>query len=159
MTALRIPAFVIRDRTPEDIPFISSAWMNSARRASHAKDVPRMVFDHHEHALIQRLWRDPGVTWLVGCHPSDTTFAYGFLCGEATDAGPLLHYTYVKGDDRRFGVAGALLEAFLRGQPRDRAFTSRMTPTWGALLDRSTRFRREDWLYNPWLAEGSWRSE
>jgi hypothetical protein len=149
---------LLRAPTADDVPFVTSGWLNSYRRGSAVRDVPNDVYYHHEQALIQRLWRDKGVTWLIGCHPSDTTFAYGFLCGEATDAGPVLHYTYVKGDDRKFGVAGELLEAFLAGQPRDRAFYTHKTPTWDYLLKRSSRFRMEDWLYNPWLAwSPAWR--
>lgn len=157
--SLRVPV-TLRAPGASDVPFITSAWHRSYRRGSVVRDVPDDVYHHHQQTLIQRLWRDRGVTWLLACHPRDTTFAYGFLCGEATDAGPVLHYLYVKGDDRKFGVGGEMLDSFMAGQPRDRAFYTHRTRVWDLMLTGSTRYPRDGWIYDPFLAwDGGWRRQ
>lgn len=146
----------IRARMPEDIPLVTDAWLRSYAGSVLARELDSEVYRHHEHALIQRLWRDPGVTWLMAAPPDAGTFAYGFLCGEATDAGPVLHYIYVKRDDRRLGIGGELLTTFLEGQPRDRAFYTHRTRDGEALL--RSRFAPSEVLYDPYLAwEAPWR--
>jgi hypothetical protein len=112
--------------------------------------VSTAIYDHRQHALIGRLWRDPRVTWVVACYPEDTYFVYGFAVMEATQEGPILHYSYVRADDRRLGVMGLMLDS-LEPDPKARWWYTHSTPQFRRVLATSSRFTSERFEYDPYL--------
>lgn len=157
---LRIPPsrFLLRAPMAADAGFVTDAWLRGYRRSDAVRGVDPVVFDHHVRSFIQARWRDRGTTWLVAGSPEDSTFAFGFLCGEATDIGIILHWLYVKRDDRGFGIAGAMLEAFEGGARGVGKFYTASTRPFERMLAASGRFKKSDYIYDPWLAyEAPWR--
>lgn len=150
----------VRGRVAEDVPFVTAAWMRASKFAlpysRMGAELP--VQEHHIHRHIERLWRDRHVTWLVAAWPEDLNVAYGFLCGEATDAGPVLHWLYVRGQFRRLGVGTALLGEFMRDAQAPGAFITARTQDLDRLLEAATPDTQ--WRFDPWLLwEGSWRDD
>ena len=130
--SLPLPPLALRAPTTSDVPFITNSWLESYRDRGWAnRHVPNRVYFLYHHRIIEKLWKAPGVTWMVACLPSDTTFILGWLCGEMTNAGPVLHFVYVKASNRRMGVATHLVEAFRDGAPR--GFITHLTSGWEGL--------------------------
>lgn len=109
---MRLP-IQLRSKRDDDRGFIYKNWLRSYRDSEGW--VSNTVYYWHQHRIIDRLWNDPGVVWLVAVSQADPTHIYGFLCGEQTDAGFVVHYVYVRQVFRRKGVATALVCA-LQGQ-------------------------------------------
>lgn len=141
-----LPPLVLRRPVLDDVPFLTNSWLRSYRDSGAAiRHVPNDVYHLLHHRIIERLWRDEQVTWLVACYPQDTSFIYGWLCGENTDAGPVLHYVYVRRSMRKFGVATHLVNTFADGH--DRGFMTHLTRGWEGLV--STLPTEFD--YNPYF--------
>lgn len=153
----------VRKPVGNDIPYITDSWLKSYQDAPAMAGVGRDVYRANEHDLIESLWDD--ATWLVATVPTIPDFVAGWMCGEATDRGPIVHYVYTRnsfnGPDgkvpaRKQGIATALVSTFLEGMPRGRvwythethlarhALRGKLAPQPGA----------PGWEYNPWLA---WR--
>ncbi len=162
-SSLPTPPLQLVGREAAYIPFATAQFMHNSRQASLVRDVPREVQDHHQHALMERWWNDPGVTFLFAAHPPDTNFVFGYLVGESTDQGPLLHWLLVRRSMRGMGIARELLRAFLGGQQGTLGYYTHSTPHWRRVLDgRDARqltgdgtpfsvYQEHPWVYNPYL--------
>lgn len=147
-------------RRPEYVNMVTSNWISSGWHGNGVRVDPR-VYNTYEHALIERYWRDPDFVWLFAANPQDTNFVYGWLCGELTDVGPLLHYVYVRRRMRdtaalKLGVAGALLQTFAKDAPTAERLTyTRTTPAWEQYLRRHAdddSFPFAETFFNSYLA-------
>jgi GNAT superfamily N-acetyltransferase len=157
VTALPTPPIQLMPRDAAYVPFATAQWFHNGQNAAAMTHVPRDVYAHHHHAMMERLWNDPGVTWLFAAHPPDPNYVFGFLVGEATNAGPVVHWLLVRRDMRGFGVARALLAAFLGPvqstiEPGPAWYTT-STPHWRRCLAeaKSEPFTAHRWQYNPFL--------
>ncbi len=149
-------------RQPSYVPMVTNNWLMSAgaREGMFGRDCPYRVWTTYEHALIERYWNDPGMLWLFAANPVDTNYVYGWLCGEHTDAGPVLHYLYVRRSMRNSravqpGVAQALMETFVGVPlPVDRVTYTRTTPAWERKIGSDPAFRglAREFLCNPYVA-------
>lgn len=147
-------------RRPEYFAMVASGWIRSSEEPWRPGGDPR-VWRVYEHALIERAWKDPGMVWLFAVNPTDTNFVYGYLVGEHTDAGPLIHYVYVRKRMRNsrsvyLGVADALLTTFLVGTSPERITHSRTTTFGEAWTKRHPQY---EWFYNPYMAFQEFRPE
>lgn len=157
---------VVRDKHVGDIPKLTKDWIRSYRSAPAVAEIGSDIYAANQHRLIEELW-DDGV-WLVA-HPAPfPTFIVGWLCGELSDRGPIVHYVYVRhsfhpdGDGgekvpaRGRGIARALVETFTREVQSKRYWFTHMTRD--AKLALSGRMApapgAAGWEYNPYLA---WR--
>jgi hypothetical protein len=147
----------IRGRVKEDTAFVTAAWVRAARYCPPHRFVDPDVRDYHVHRGIERLWKDPKVTWLVAAWPEDLQIAYGFLCGEITDAGPVLHWLYCRKHMTLMGIGTALVTEFTKGVDASRGYYTSTTSDFRG-VERGMRARGQDWIYDPWLLwEGAWR--
>lgn len=145
-TRVPLPPLTLRRPTNDDVAFITRSWLKSNRDAPMVQHVGNDVYYTLHHRIIERLWRDQRVTWLVACYPTDTTFIYGYACGEATNTGPILHYVYVRRSMRDMGVAQHLVATLADGA--DRGYHSHLTSGWG----HSARKFGITWVYAPYMA-------
>lgn len=142
-----MPPIMLRGPVDDDVRFVTSTWLKSFREAgTFTRHVGNDLYFAQQHTLISKLWNDPRSTRLMAVFPEDTAFLYGWLFGTGTDAGPIIHYVYVRNSWRGRGIATALVQAMTEGAD---GFTSHHTPAWDALergMD-GPRFR-----YSPFLA-------
>lgn len=146
------------ERRPEFWPMAASNWLKSSVEPWRPGGDVR-VWRTYEHALVERAWKDPGMVWLFAADPTDTNFVHGWLCGEHTDAGPIIHYLYVRKRMRNsralyLGVADALFETFMTGVTADRITHSRTTAAgeaWAARQVTTTGTPKYEWFYNPYM--------
>ena len=152
-------------KAPAYVPWVTNSWVRSSRPGYFPNADPR-IHTTYEHALIERYWRDPVMAWVFAARPEDTNFCYGYLCGEHTDIGPVLHYLYVRRSMRdsrelRLGVAETLVRGFLSGLqlPVERITYTRESKAWKRKLYRDRRFRNlaDEWFFNPYLAFDQFR--
>lgn len=148
-------------RRPEYVPMVTNNWIRSGEQCGLGYRVDSRVWTTYEHALIERYWREPHMQWLFAANPADTNFVHGWLCGEHTDLGPVLHYLYVRRSMRdkgliKLGVAEALLRTFLgqyQALPVPRLTHTRTTSAWERLCHSGrTEALFEESFYNPFLA-------
>lgn len=157
-----VPEIRIAGRRPAFVPMVTNNWLLSGERGPLASRVDRRVYSTYEHALIERYWKDPGMVWLFATNPADSNYAYGWLCGESTNVGPVLHYLYVRGSMRNSrdvytGFAEVLLRTFIGGCghtiPVPRVTHTRTTPAFERMLarDESVRGLADEFFYNPFI--------
>lgn len=102
--------FRLRPAKPEDVNFIVHSFLKRYRDAIHIRLVTDKVYYEKQHAVIAKILQTPGCDVRVACDPEDENHIYGWVLAEhLTDDWILLHFCYVKGAFRRFGVAKALL--------------------------------------------------
>ncbi len=150
-------AMAVREATDDDIPFLAKSWLNSYR--GNVPFVGNDVYYVNHHALLERLWDDPGVTWLVACSAKYPTYIFGFLCAEASDKGPIVHYVYVRHEAsrglplRKRGIATKLLETFFEGQDTSTVWYTHSTPNARMALQGRHKPQpgNDGWEYNPYL--------
>lgn len=148
----------VRARIDSDIPFITNSWLKSYRE--EMRFVGNDVYYANHHALIERLWEAPECVWLVACWPKDPRFIMGWLCAEASDKGPIIHYAYVRHSAaeaenlRRLGIATRMVETFTEGQTFDRVWYTHSTVAARAALRGRMAVQpgAPGWEYNPYLA-------
>lgn len=133
------PKWVIRRAEPADIPFIYSSWLKSYRTGSglglasgkHAYFITyNLVIDHI-------LEKPDAIVW-VAAKEDEPNVIWGYLVAEPT----VLHYVFVKGAFRRFGVAKSLYEIAFQERP----FVTHMTALGREVLRMHPGFK-----FNPTL--------
>lgn len=102
--------FNIRPAESTDIPFILNSWLKRYRDAVHPRLVTDRVYFEAQHAVIRKILATEGLEILVACDPTDANHIYGYVVAEhLTPDWILLHWIYVKGAFRKFGLAKRLL--------------------------------------------------
>lgn len=97
-----------RDATEKDIAFITSTWLNACWNSKKYKDMKKSVFMEGHHKAIQK--RINSFSCVVASDPSDPYVIYGYIIYNRPHT---LHFAYVKGNFREFGVCKQLVkEAF-----------------------------------------------
>lgn len=150
-------ALTIREATDDDVGFLAKSWLNSYR--DHVPYVGNDVYYVNHHAVLERLWDDPYVTWLVACSTKHPAYIFGFLCAEASDKGPIVHYVYVRHEAsrglplRRRGIATMLLKTFFEGQDTRTIWYTHSTPSARQALHgrHAAQPGADGWEYNPYL--------
>lgn len=108
------PLFKIRPMEASDAPFVLNSWLRRYRDSVAARLVTDRVFYQVQHDIILKILAKPELKATVACSLEDSNHIYGYLIAE--DLSKLvpdlvmLHFTYVKGPFRRFGIAKALLQ-------------------------------------------------
>lgn len=114
------PKWLIRPAQPDDISFIYSTWLKSYRTGSglglasgkHAYFITyNLIIDHILEKPDARVW--------VAAKIDEPNVLWGYLVAEPT----VLHYVFIKGAFRKFGIARALYQAAFTERP----FVTHMT--------------------------------
>jgi len=148
--ATRLPV-VVRRQDEQDIPVCFDGWLRSYRDSRFASRVSSEQYWFFHHQLIEGLWIDPTCAWLIACNPEHPGQVFGFVCGQRAEtlsgSALVVHYTWVKRDFRRFGLATRLLATL----------DTREVP--GAIVSTHDTAMGREWLkgagianvYNPYL--------
>lgn len=144
------PPIALRGKTDHDIARVFSDWLKSARSWPVFAQIPNETYFWNQHRVIEALWVDPTVLFVVACSPDDPTKIYGWLAGQRADtlAGdvPVVHFTYVSKLYRRMGVASVLLAAFdQRADKNLPLVVTSISPAGRELLGN------QPWIYNPFI--------
>jgi hypothetical protein len=108
--------FDIRQATKADIPYITQSWLYTYEE-SPEMDMPGFVRDNYfgyEHKRLDHLIpRASRAGSMYICHVGGAPHLIrGYLCAEAFEAFPVVHWLQVKKKFQREGVATALLTQF-----------------------------------------------
>lgn len=105
--------FNLRPAEPNDANFIINSWLKRYRDAVSKKLVTDKVFYATQHDIIYKILQRPELYATVACSKDDENHIYGYCISEdLTKLVPdlvILHWCYVKGPVRRFGIAKALI--------------------------------------------------
>lgn len=96
----------IREAIQPDMPFVYSSWLRQHSYSAFASGIPKATFFSNHRKIISKLVEKSDV--YIACDPADMGIMYGFICGEQHEW-PLLHYAFVKGRFRRYGIFKMLL--------------------------------------------------
>lgn len=140
----------IRPAVSTDVAYLIRTYLANWQDSPTVRRVDRDTFYVEERRVFERLLNE--ATVLVATSRNDLDYVLGFLLGEASDVGPVLHWCYVRHAVRRLGIARALVETFCAGQVGTRWFT-RWTPSGAAALTRDGR-ARDGFNHNPYLSAG-----
>lgn len=133
---------IVRKATPDDVPFIFSAWLKSYEDSVVHAGISKTVYYANQHKLIEKLLRTSEV--LIAVNASDDNQIYGFLVCERLQGVFVIHYIYVKMMFRKLGVARTLLEATDWNPEELAAFTH-----WGK--PASSISRKTNFIYHPYI--------
>jgi hypothetical protein len=94
----------LRPAVPDDLGFIFSTWLKHYKQHSHlTRDVTNKVFFVRYHRIIERLLAR---SLTVVAHPDGKP---SVILGYSVMEPPIIHWVYVKGPWRRFGIGRLLL--------------------------------------------------
>jgi GNAT superfamily N-acetyltransferase len=131
--------FSLRPGGPDDLPFVFATWLRSYKRSSSfARRVPNDVFYKFHHQAIERILVRTSAQLRIAHAPD----APGVILGYAVTEPGVVHFVYVKGDFRRFGIGSALLAHV----DVNACVFTHWTEGWDLLLKRWPQAQ-----YNPYL--------
>lgn len=106
----------VRPAKQEDIPFILNSWLKRYRDAISVRLVTDRVYYEKQHQVIRAILGKVGLGIFVACSQEDEDQIYGYVVGETlSDKWLIIHWVYVKGPFRRFGIAKDLMKRVLGG--------------------------------------------
>lgn len=114
------PQVTIRSAEAGDLNFVLNSWLKRYRDAIRARFVSDKVYYAVQHEVITKILQQPGLVALVACNAAEPNQIYGYVIAEKNHIVPdlmLVHWIYVKGPFRKFGLAKSLLSAL----PQDRS--------------------------------------
>src|SRR5437870_5708819 len=102
---------VVRPGRPEDLSFLFGSWLNSHwNNSSFTRRMAKSTYYSMHHRIVELLL-GRGAKVLVACPSEDPDTILGWLCTEDGPAGPIIHYTYVRLNFRKMGLAAKLVRA------------------------------------------------
>lgn len=103
-----------------DHKFIISTWSRAFKRSRAAGIIASEDWEAVMHRQAQRLLARPTMRAIIAFERDDPDFFYGWIAGETAGRVPVVHFTYVKEDYRRWKDLhiGRLLFAALGVDPR-----------------------------------------
>jgi GNAT superfamily N-acetyltransferase len=135
--------FRIRPIKSADENFIRNSWLKRFREAISARLVTDKVYFGVQHDVITKILAQSGLKAYAAVDPKDEDHIYGYIVAEeraGLDA-LLLHWVYVKGPFRRFGVARKLLQE-VNPEAKSVHFTHKTHLV--KFLDK-----KDEWTFNP----------
>lgn len=133
---------------PDDQGFIHNSWLKSHYDVgSNIKAIGRGTYaDHHRDVITKCLSRSQ---ILIACDPEVESLILGWIVFEAIGAQVCIHYLYVRGSQRRFGIGRRLYEASRAIAHDDDlpVLITHLTPNWQH-IDRKA-------VFNPYMIEES----
>lgn len=129
---------------PSDVPLITATWLRTYR--SNSRWIVRIMegcyFNEHNSLIKKALINSRTI---VACDPSDPEHIIGYLVGVNRKKADYLHYIYVKQIFRRHGVAGELLNEFIKN---DDCYNSHETLPSSLFAMLRKKYKRL--IYNPY---------
>ena len=98
----------IRNAKGLDLNFIYATLINSfcVDRVG-GKTCPDRIFQSEYRQVLDHILSNPLTVTRIACKPDEPEVIYGYLIGEPPNT---LHYTFIKEDFRRLGIAAALFD-------------------------------------------------
>ena len=101
----------IRAVRDTDMALVYSTWLRSYRfNSNFAKKLSNKVYYEWHHKVIERLF-GRGAFCLMACDASDNNIVFGYLVGERSGIGNIIHFIYIKKAFRGLGIMRQLLSA------------------------------------------------
>lgn len=102
----------IRPANGDDLNFIYSTWLNSLWADCESARGPQgPTFFSQYPRIIDHLLGSPSTQTVIACHFEDPNVIFGYLVASP----PVAHYTFVKSNFRRYGIAKALIDHLKSG--------------------------------------------
>lgn len=104
-------AIQTRNVSESDKPFVFSSWLRHYKNRSYfAKRIRNSIFYKWHHLIVERaLSADTSVAMIA--HPEgEPDVILGFVVGEKTQDGDVLHFVYVKPAFRKMGIGRHLIK-------------------------------------------------
>jgi hypothetical protein len=133
----------IRQGTIDDKNFIFNSWLKDYRESLFTVHVPDSIYYKHHADLIQQLLGKSYVAVL--CNPEDPTLIFGYVVYQPYNEHVIVHYLYVKGIYRQFGLATKLL-ASITDVKKKTIYTSHLTEPIFKFMMRKYKI-----IYSPYL--------
>lgn len=97
---------VIRDPRASDQRFIAATWFRSMTSVGSRDKHRRQTLN----AQIDRVLDDKQTRCLVACSATDSDRIFGWILFSSAPIARVLHYAYVRDDERRKGIARRLIQ-------------------------------------------------
>jgi hypothetical protein len=160
-------AFDIRQANSGDREYILNSWLLAYENSPEMRN-PGIIRDDYfayTHRLLDELIsRASKAGSVYVCHQQDASYSIrGFMCAESFKAFPVVHWISVKKQEKKKGVASALLEQFYKDfdiKPGNLLYTfsSKDLRKHRDLADKARE--RYSIVYHPWFKytsqEGGW---
>ena len=85
---------LLRDRTPDDEPFIYNSWLKSYHSNSSCKHTPNTIYFKYQAEIIKYLLENERV--VISCFPEEPSQIIGYCVYNIVSSALVLHYLYVK---------------------------------------------------------------
>lgn len=136
----------LRPAIPEDLPFIMSTWLKSARKQGDRAFMTNTVYFNNEKRRITDLFDRAFVTMIV--NSTDHDHLLGWVCHETmAEEIFIVHYVYVKKDYWRQGYAKLSLEKLY---PEFKKTEIAITDVNGLVAEKREKYKLH---FNPYLTK------
>jgi hypothetical protein len=107
---------ILRPGVEADHSFVYASWLRNYRNAWPVRGMAPELYYHEQKRVVERLLREARLT--IAADPADGSHIFGWLVGEVIPASPsaaIIHYMFVKGVMRQFGIGRKLVEDLAAG--------------------------------------------
>lgn len=107
-----IPIDILIDRERELEKFIYATWLRNYKSSYAARGIQGAVYFPYQSLRIERVLHSPKTTILKACNKEDHSQSFGYSIFENEVGSQIFvhHFTFVKSEFRRMGIAKMLLE-------------------------------------------------
>ena len=123
---------------------VYAPWTRQIRHMQPFDKMGPDEFDEHKEEVITKLIDRCKPT--MAAPPGETYQIYGWVCGEHRDQKQILHFVYVRGVFRRFGIGNALMRLLFPSLGSERLYFTYKTVAIKHFMDRW------DAIWNPYYA-------
>lgn len=133
----------IRPIEEDDYAFVYSTWLRSYRFNSvFTRKLTNKVYYEWHHKAIERIFGRGGFC-IIACDTSDKNVVFGYIVGERTSSGDIIHFIYVKKAFRKLGIMAKLLDSV--------GFKGGLFTHYTEFCDEYLKSHEGIWTYNPYL--------
>lgn len=143
------PDIILRSAQVADEAFIFGSFLKTHyQMGTNIRGMRRRTFEKHHRKILDMLMHRGQM--IVACDPGMPEIIYGWILFERIGVQLCIHYCYVRGSQRRFGIGSRLYEASRAVSLHDEdlpVLLSHLSPKW--------RFIDSTCLYNPYAMDES----
>ena len=143
-------AVLIRRGVKADVPLIASSWLKAFRAGPAVECVPNTLYFRAQHRMLEQVI--PGSILLVACNEEDPNQILGWCCAIVAQGALILHFMYVKGTFRGFGIARKMFDTLkeIYISEADRPYPGFFFYTHRVRVNKITT-KKYGAIYNPYL--------
>jgi len=138
---------LLRNANKRDVPFITNSWLKSFREYGYFNiSIGNRTYFMKHHMLLEELI--PRSIMIMAVNEENPDQILGWVCAEVVNTALVIHYLYIKGPFRGFGIARALYEKLVAVEEPPMIISTHLTRQ-GRSIAKEKKIK--GFVYDPYL--------